>query len=405
VLSIPRDLSVTIPGHGSGQKINSSFEFGGPRLTVKTIKKLFEDATGDKFPINNVLVVSFNTFRRAVDYIGGVYVDVDRRYFNDNSAGPHYATINVKPGYQMLKGQDALDYVRYRHTDSDLVRAARQQDFISQARDMAGFKKLLSVGDRDRLARAFSRYFQYDKNFTKTKEIFSLLKLGLFLAQQHPDVHKLQFPARDAPNPAVDTRLYTSQGDLRKLAADFMAAKGASTPKVSVTPTPADRRTQRERRKRNKSKAAGPVPGLVDARQAGENQAVLADPKLDFPFYFPTLRNSTGAYTDTQPRVYTIRDETGKKHQAYRLVVSKGIAGQYWGVQGVTWKDPPLLDDPDEKRTVNGRRLSIYKDGGAIRIVSWRTRRAVYWVSNTLTTDLNNRQMIAIASSLRRLKQ
>ena len=71
----------------------------------------------------------------------------------------------------------------------------------------------------------------------------------------------------------------------------------------------------------------------------------------------------------------------------------------------MTWKNPPLLDNPDEKRTVNGRRFLIYRDGSAIRIVAWKTARAVYWVSNTLTKDLTNRQMIAIAASLQKLKQ
>jgi LCP family protein required for cell wall assembly len=405
VMSIPRDLKVTIPGHGQ-DKINASYEDGGARLTVKTIRKFFEDASGQTFPINNVLIVSFGTFRRAVNYIGGVYVDVDRRYFNDNSAGQNYATINVQPGYQKLMGRDALDYVRYRHTDNDLVRAARQQDFITQARDMAGFKRLLSIGDRDRLARAFNRYFRYDQNVTKTQEIFSLLRLGLFFAQQHPAVHKLAFPAYDAPNPAVDTRLYWKKNEIAKLAQDFMAAKGTAKPAATATPSAADQQTLRNRRKRNKhTTSTSSIPGLVDARTQGENQAVLADPKLDFPFYFPGLRNSTGAYTDTAPRIYTITDETGKKHQAYRMVLSRGIAGQYYGVEGMTWKDPPILDNPDDKRTVNGKRFSIYRDGSAIRIVAWRTRKAVYWVSNTLTHNLTNRQILGIAGSLQRLKQ
>jgi LCP family protein required for cell wall assembly len=405
VMSIPRDLAVTIPGIGENQKINASYEAGGAALTVKTIKRFFETASGEKFPINNVLVVSFGSFRRAVDYIGGVYVDVDRRYYNDNSQADKYATIDVQPGYQKLLGKDALDYVRYRHTDSDLMRAARQQDFISQAREMAGFKKLLSIGDRDRLGRAFNRYFKYDQSFKKTKEIFSLLKLGLFLAQNHPAVHKLPFPAYDAPNPAIDTRLYWKPEEIKSLARSFLAARGTSAPKASATPSATDRKTLRERRKRNKKRSSSSIPGLVDARTAGENQAVLADPKLDFPFYFPALRNSTGAYADTAPRIYRIKDETGKRHDAYRLVLSKGIAGQYYGVQGMTWKDPPILDNPDEKRTVNGRRLLIFKDGKAIHLVAWRTPRAVYWVSNTLTQDLTNAQMLGIAASLRRLKQ
>ncbi|MBA2512883.1 MAG: hypothetical protein H0V26_00925 [Solirubrobacterales bacterium] len=69
----------------------------------------------------------------------------------------------------------------------------------------------------------------------------------------------------------------------------------------------------------------------------------------------------------------------------------------------MTWREPPVLDDPTETRTVNGRKLSLYYDGRRLRLVAWKTDRAVYWVSNTLLRKLTNRQMLAIAGSLRRL--
>ena len=105
---------------------------------------------------------------------------------------------------------------------------------------------------------------------------------------------------------------------------------------------------------------------------------------------------------ETIKRVFA---EQGKKHEAYRLVVSKGINGEYYGIQGMTWKDPPILDNPDGTRIAAGRKLKLYYDGRRLRLVAWRTRRAVYWVSNTLSQSLNNRQMLAIAESLTRLKQ
>ena len=147
------------------------------------------------------------------------------------------------------------------------------------------------------------------------------------------------------------------------------------------------------------------MPGLEEARAQGVDQAVLADPKLKFPFYFPKLRTVGAAYAGTEPRIYTIKDEKGKKHEAYRLVVSKGLAGEYYGIQGMTWKAPPILDNPDEVRTIGGRKLRIYYDGRRIRLVAWKTDRAAYWVSNTLSQSLNTRQMLAIAESLTRLKQ
>ena len=206
VMSIPRDLKVEIPGHGEG-KINGAFELGGkkggPRLTVRTVKKLFEDATGENFPITNVMVMDYGAFRRAVNYIDGVYVDIDRDYFNDNSSGENYATIDVNPGYQKLKGQDALDYVRYRHGDNDLVRAARQQDFLRQAKNAAGVRKLLSSGlsETRHLIRVFSRYFQVDKSLRSNKQVLSMLKLVLYLAQREPEGQRgrVQGPRRAEP--------------------------------------------------------------------------------------------------------------------------------------------------------------------------------------------------------------
>src|SRR5581483_3329998 len=109
VLSIPRDLKVKIPGYGT-DKINAAYALGGPRLTVETIRNLFH------FPINHVVNVNFGGFRKAVNRLGCVYVDVDRRYFNDNhppvDSPTNYATIDIQPGYQKLCGSDALDYVR-----------------------------------------------------------------------------------------------------------------------------------------------------------------------------------------------------------------------------------------------------------------------------------------------------
>jgi LCP family protein required for cell wall assembly len=400
VMSIPRDLEVRIPGLGRS-KINSAYEEGGPRLAVRTVKQLFEDATGEEFPINNAMVVNFGSFRRAVDYIGGVYVDVDRDYFNDNSGPGGYAKIDIDPGYQKLGGPDALDYVRYRHTDNDLVRAARQQDFLRQARNMAGVRKLISLGDRRRLVRAFGRYFQVDKTFRSTREIFSMLRLGFYMIQERPRVNEVRFRAREADNPAVNTNLYASKRDLRTMVGEFMNAEGSSTPRTESEPTVEDRQFQRARQNRNRR---APIAGLEDARREGVDQAVLADPELDFPFYFPALRYRGSVYAG-KPRVYRLRDETGKRHDAYRIVVSKGIQGEYYGVQGMTWKRPPILDDPDETRRIAGRQFQLFYDGDRLRLVAWRTKRAVYWVSNTLTQSLGSRQMLGIAASLRHLKQ
>ena len=51
---------------------------------------------------------------------------------------------------------------------------------------------------------------------------------------------------------------------------------------------------------------------------------------------------------------------------------------------------------------VAGKRLELFYDGHKLTVVAWRTSHAVYWVSNTLTDDLSNAQMLGIAASLTR---
>jgi LCP family protein required for cell wall assembly len=132
LMSLPRDLLVPIycrPGQPiTTDRINSAYERCGTRGTLETVKAL----TG--LSVNYLITVNFRGFKQVVDKLGGVWIDVDRRYFNDNagltSGYNTYATINLQPGYQRLNGSDALDFVRYRHTDSDLYRVARQQAFV-----------------------------------------------------------------------------------------------------------------------------------------------------------------------------------------------------------------------------------------------------------------------------------
>lgn len=130
ILSMPRDLIVNIPGVGQ-DKINSAYAVGGAPLAIETVKELTEQ------PVHHFVMIDYTGFEQAVDAMGGVYIDVDKRYFNDNSDalwGQEYEPIDIYPGYQKLSGKDALAFVRYRHTDSDFMRIARQQLFINDTK-------------------------------------------------------------------------------------------------------------------------------------------------------------------------------------------------------------------------------------------------------------------------------
>jgi polyisoprenyl-teichoic acid--peptidoglycan teichoic acid transferase len=400
MMSIPRDLLVEIPGVGNNVKINSAYENYGERGAVRTVKKLLS-VGGRPFPINHVITVDFGGFRRAIDYIHCVYADIDRDYFNDQGGPGGYAVIDIDPGYQKLCGKDALAYVRYRHGDNDLVRAARQQDFLRQVRSAKGTKKLMeggiALGNLKKLAHVFARYFDRDKSLDDKKEIFKFAKTVLFTADN--PVREVRFRVVDAPD---HVNLVASRSMLKKSVSEFMDAKASATPRQQSEPTEQEIAASKDRTKRKKNKPST-IKGLEEARQEGENQAIVASRKIDFPFYFPTLRTKAAAYQGQEPRTYKIKDEKGKKHDAYRLVLAKGVVGEYYGVQGMTWRAPPILDDPHETIVRGGRKLLVYRDGKRVRLVAWRTKKAVYWVSNTLTQSLSSQQMIGIATSLKRL--
>lgn len=142
LLSFPRDLEVPIycprtkndevgTVVSSQDRINSAYSRCGETGTVLTIKHL------TNLPINYLITVNFHGFKEVVDKLGGVWMDVDRRYYNKNTGQSYddYANINLQPGYQLLSGQEALDFVRFRHTDNDLVRNARQQEFVRAFRE------------------------------------------------------------------------------------------------------------------------------------------------------------------------------------------------------------------------------------------------------------------------------
>jgi LCP family protein required for cell wall assembly len=141
MLSLPRDLLVEIAGCKASAprlaKINEAFTSCGPRGTIQTVRGL----TG--IPINYFVTVDMRGFIKIVNQLGGVYMDVDRRYFNDNEGlgpGQTYSAIDLRPGYQRLNGGDALAYVRYRHTDNDFYRNARQQEFVKAIKhQLSGF--------------------------------------------------------------------------------------------------------------------------------------------------------------------------------------------------------------------------------------------------------------------------
>jgi len=373
--SIPRDLLVEIPGYGS-DKINAAYDYGGAGLTLDTVKALLSTPE-QPFRIHHVVEVNFTGFRELVDFLGCTYVDIDRDYFNDVSGPLGYATIDIDPGYQQLCGQDALDYVRYRHTDTDLARAARQQDFLRQMLRQPGVKSQLTFGNRNQLIKLAGRFLRTDRELAESsKQLLTLLKLGLGVAAK---------PIQQVPFGLGDLE---STEDFGSLLAGERAL--AQTVERFLDPPEVDEASRRKPKPPRKQAAKD----LVNLDAAGAEQArALGD--VGLRVYHPRL-GLAGAQYDDVARAYGVGGGP-----AYRMVVEvPDKLGAYYGIQGMKWQDPPLLAGPHETVKVDNKRLDVYVDGGKTRLVAWRTRKAVYYVHNTVERLLTRAQLLGIAGSL-----
>jgi LCP family protein required for cell wall assembly len=128
LLSIPRDTRVNIPGHKGLDKINNAYFFGGSTLAVRTVENFLN------IPIQYNVAIKWQGFIKVVDILGGVdlYVEHDMAY-EDPYAN---LSINLHKGYQHLDGQQAGEYVRFRHDElGDIGRVQRQQKFLKALSD------------------------------------------------------------------------------------------------------------------------------------------------------------------------------------------------------------------------------------------------------------------------------
>jgi polyisoprenyl-teichoic acid--peptidoglycan teichoic acid transferase len=160
----------------------------------------------------------------------------------------------------------------------------------------------------------------------------------------------------------------------------------------------------------------GPVPGLSADVSDGKAQVSALGP-IGIPIYYPKMIVSGSNYCSSSttlcpleiaspgsyPRAYLLHDRHGVAHYSYAMTLSiNPVLGEYYGVEGTTWLNPPILQAPTQTETVNGKQLMLFANGGKLSLVAWRTAGAVYWVSNTLTDSIGNRQLVGIAASLTR---
>ncbi|MEN0014807.1 MAG: LCP family protein [Solirubrobacteraceae bacterium] len=392
LMSIPRDTQVNVTqkdGSVDTEKINAAFAQGGAPLTVKVVTQLLH------IPISHVVVTNFLAFQEAVNRLGCLYEDIDRSYFNDNASGvDNYSAIDVKSGYQLLCGADTLEWVRFRHTDSDLVRAARQQAFLRSAKGQVAASKLFKSSSD--LFKIFEHYTETDLD--DRGEVLSLLKLAINSSKQ--PIRSVNFQVEQSP---TNSNLLVTPAGLAEMKKEFLAAQ----PETDLQTAP--KGSTKQAKKPKAKKRTGLAKGLVTVpSEKSSPQLIKASFDLaagHLPMYYPSARLATGGYANLDPvRTYTIKAGRYSKrsYPAFRLTYSMGQSylGQYYGLQGTTWKDAPILKQTHSTVQRGGKTLMVYKAGSKYQLVAWQTPKAVYWISNSVSLALGNSQMLDIAASL-----
>jgi hypothetical protein len=142
-----------------------------------------------------------------------------------------------------------------------------------------------------------------------------------------------------------------------------------------------------------------PEPNLIDSSAFGRGVGEELAGKVDFPVYYPT-RLTQGAQFSGDSRAYKIEAEDGKIHDIYKIVIQTPLLGEFYGVSGTTWEDPPILANPSETREVGGREFDLFYDGDRLRLVAWHTDKASYWLNNSLLQSIDEQEMLEIAETM-----
>ena len=401
VMSIPRDLMVNIKTR-SGQeyvneKINAAYTIGskekgvngGIVLAAETIKhEVFPELT-----LNGIIDVNFAGFIKVVDTLGCAYVNVDHHYYNANvgSTETDYTSINLQPGYQKLCYENALDYVRYRHTDSDFVRVARQQDFLRDLRQQISPSN--ELGQIETVAKAVGHAIR--SNFPASAgELIELTKLIAF--SQAKPLRQVRFLTSNVNATYKGGSYVTSTPSLEKETLDKFLL-GHEQLKIAASRAPSSHSSNHSHSHHHVSPAASArALNLYPTSSAGESEAVKAALGVPFRVLYPALQ--TGQAEQQTVRAYTLKDQQRKLHHAYVVVWQQNTIGGYYDFEGSDWLNPPLFAHA-RIQTIDGRAYRFVDDGAHIHVIGWRSGNVLYWLTNSLLEELSNSQMLALAKS------
>ncbi|MBA3532081.1 MAG: LCP family protein [Ardenticatenales bacterium] len=138
LMSIPRDLWLTIPDHGEN-RINTAHYFGEMEDYPGGGPAFAKDAVASNFgvPLHYYVKIDFDGFVSIIDAMGGVTIDVPEALHDENYPTPDYGitTIDIPAGVQEMDGATTLIYARSRYSTNDFDRGRRQQEIINAIRN------------------------------------------------------------------------------------------------------------------------------------------------------------------------------------------------------------------------------------------------------------------------------
>lgn len=152
ILSLPRDTKVRIRGRKHEEKITHAHAYGGPELSVKTVKDLLG------IDLEYYVRVDYKLVDEFVKILGGVEVDVPMNMRYDDPTADPPLHINLKKGVQVLDGDKAMQFLRFRkgYADQDLGRIKAQQQFLK-----ACMEKALRPSNIVKVPQMVNTYYKY----------------------------------------------------------------------------------------------------------------------------------------------------------------------------------------------------------------------------------------------------
>ncbi len=188
MLSIPRDMFVPIPGYGY-RRINNANAFAEEALPG-TGGIMMKEVLGDllDMDVHYYVRVDFEGFRKLVDDLGGVIIDVEKNFSDPLFPTENFKnrTVTFNEGPQLMDGERALEYARSRHgtngEGSDFARARRQQKLLLGIRD-----KVLSLGVLANPAKLFRAWQTVSEHVSTDMEAWELARLANLLKDVEPN--------------------------------------------------------------------------------------------------------------------------------------------------------------------------------------------------------------------------